>query len=285
MKYYSIMTLFACLSVVVLMVQAAANNVLSKRVKRDVIISSMMIVAATVCEYLGVQLNGGDPSLRGLHRAVKFLELSLAPAIPVVFGAGIYPVRKARWLMIPLITHMVIEFTSMFLGITYYIDARSVYTHCRFYGLYYFAYGMGVLFLIERVVQFTRSYQNRNLISLTCIMAYVLFGVVLQAVVPQMRIVWLSVCIGVSLFYNYYCNLLQEIDPLTMLLNRRSFEKRMGDRRICGVLLVADVNDFKRVNDRYGHRYGDQCLTRLGTALKEIYGKYGLCYQIGRAHV
>ena len=281
MRYYSAMTVFECLAVLVLAVQAASNSMLCRRSKRDIIASAVLIFIATLCEYLGVRLDGADPSLTWLHRVVKFLELTFAPAIPAVFGAAIYPPKKRYGLEAALVLHMLIELASMFVGITYYIDAQNVYVHCRFYWLYYLAYAFGVLFMIERVIQFTRAYQNQNRVGLAGILGYVLLGIAWQAFDVNMRVVWLSVSIGVILFYNYFCNLLQQIDPLTTLLNRRSFENRMGDRRIRGVLLIADVNDFKQVNDRYGHRYGDQCLTRLGTALKEIYGKYGLCYRIG----
>ena len=281
MQYYSAMTLLACLGVLILVVQAATNNALSRRIKLDVIFSSLMIIVAAACEYLGVRLDGADPSLRGLHMAVKFLELSLAPAIPVVFGAGVYPVKKPRWLAIPLLAHMALEFASMFLGITYYVDAANVYSHCSFYALYYAAYIMGVVFMLERVTRFIRSYQNQSWLSLLCIMLYVLFGVLWQAVSTSMRVVWLSVCFGVILFYNYYCELLQQTDPLTGLLNRRNFENRMGRKRGRGVLLIADVNDFKSVNDCYGHPYGDVCLAAVGGMLKEVYGKYGRCYRIG----
>lgn len=280
MQYYSAVTLLACLGAAILTVQVASNNVLSGHSKRDIILSAVMIIMATVCEYLGVRLDGADASLRGIHCAIKFLELSLAPAIPVMFGLGVWPMEKRGVLIVGLVAHMLLEFASMFWGITYYINAQNVYVHCKFYWLYYLAYSLGVLFMVGRVAQFTRMYQNQTRTSLICIMFYVLVGVTWQAFDVSMRVVWMSVCIGVILFYNYYCNLLQQIDPLTRLLNRRSFEAHMR-KHPKGVLLIADVDEFKRVNDRFGHLYGDRCLTEVGAALKEVYGKYGLCFRIG----
>lgn len=280
MQYYSAVTLLACLGAAILMVQVASNSVLTRRSKRDILLSAAMIIIATSCEYLGVRLDGADKSLRGIHCAVKFLELSVAPAIPVMFGAGICPPKRHVGLIVALVAHMLLEFASMFWGITYYIDAQNVYNHCRLYWMYYLAYALGVLFMIERVVQFTRAYQNQTRASLLCIMLYVMLGVTWQAFDVSMRVVWMSVCVGVILFYNYYCNLLQQIDPLTKLLNRRSFEAHMRQHPK-GVLLIADVDEFKLVNDRFGHLYGDRCLTEVGAALKEVYGKYGLCFRIG----
>ena len=50
-------------------------------------------------------------------------------------------------------------------------------------------------------------------------------------------------------------------DSLTGLLNRTAFEEavRAADRQT-GTLLLADIDHFKQVNDRYGHAVGDEVL-------------------------
>jgi diguanylate cyclase (GGDEF)-like protein/putative nucleotidyltransferase with HDIG domain len=64
-------------------------------------------------------------------------------------------------------------------------------------------------------------------------------------------------------------------DPLTGLHNRRGFEEsfaveieraRRGGHAL--TLLVADLDHFKRVNDRLGHATGDAALTRVGKLLR-----------------
>ena len=76
-------------------------------------------------------------------------------------------------------------------------------------------------------------------------------------------------------------------DPLTGVLNRRGFE-RDAARRLTdsaddatGALLFIDLNDFKQINDQYGHEIGDQLLTiaseRLRRSLRscDIIGRPG----------
>lgn len=56
-------------------------------------------------------------------------------------------------------------------------------------------------------------------------------------------------------------------DPLTGVLNRRGFERdatrRLSDSAddASGALLFIDLNDFKQINDDFGHEIGDQLLT------------------------
>jgi diguanylate cyclase (GGDEF)-like protein/PAS domain S-box-containing protein len=64
-------------------------------------------------------------------------------------------------------------------------------------------------------------------------------------------------------------------DELTGLRNRRSFEERlvmefsMARRRKRELsLLLIDVDDFKMINDRWGHAAGDEVLRRLGMILR-----------------
>ncbi len=57
-------------------------------------------------------------------------------------------------------------------------------------------------------------------------------------------------------------------DPLTGLLNRRGFFNLTGGRAERDLaLLVLDVDDFKTVNDAWGHAAGDAVLRRIGTEL------------------
>ena len=45
--------------------------------------------------------------------------------------------------------------------------------------------------------------------------------------------------------------------------------------------MYFDVNNFKQVNDTYGHNIGDLCLRSIAERLRSVYGKFGSCYRIG----
>jgi diguanylate cyclase (GGDEF)-like protein len=64
------------------------------------------------------------------------------------------------------------------------------------------------------------------------------------------------------------------LDPLTGLLNRAAFFDRLDEAVARGArqhqpvgVLFIDLDDFKRVNDTWGHQTGDVVLVELGARL------------------
>ena len=77
------------------------------------------------------------------------------------------------------------------------------------------------------------------------------------------------------------------VDPLTGLLNRRGFEKAVAALAVAPeargapvAALVCDLDEFKQMNDRFGHEFGDAGLRRLADALQDAAGDRG--FALGR---
>jgi diguanylate cyclase (GGDEF)-like protein len=81
---------------------------------------------------------------------------------------------------------------------------------------------------------------------------------------------------------------LADHDPLTRLLNRRAFVDRLDGEvararryeRSFG-LVIADLDDFKQLNDRYGHAAGDEALVAFANVLAESLRKPDDAFRIG----
>lgn len=63
-------------------------------------------------------------------------------------------------------------------------------------------------------------------------------------------------------------------DPLTGLYNRRGLHQRMRTLMERAPLVVAmmDLDDFKQINDRFGHEMGDRVLQGVGRQLQRLPG-------------
>lgn len=92
-----------------------------------------------------------------------------------------------------------------------------------------------------------------------------------------------------------------EHDTLTGLLNRRSFDSRLSkllelqktkdsrledERRKENILtstwiVQLDIDDFKRVNDTFGHMYGDEVLLLLSQMMRSTFRQTDLLFRFG----
>lgn len=68
---------------------------------------------------------------------------------------------------------------------------------------------------------------------------------------------------------------LADRDPLTGFFNHRFLYERMGEEVVRArrtrrplSLLILDLDDFKLVNDTFGHQFGDRCLVHLAAVVK-----------------
>jgi diguanylate cyclase (GGDEF)-like protein len=81
--------------------------------------------------------------------------------------------------------------------------------------------------------------------------------------------------------------LIASTDSLTGCLNRGAFttsvDERVADAALAerGALLVIDADDFKQVNDRFGHDLGDHALQQIAAAIRATVRRHDLVGRIG----
>ena len=113
---------------------------------------------------------------------------------------------------------------------------------------------------------------------------------VIQFFYPKVPIACVTMSLATLLLYLNWTDQLISVDPLTNLNNRKQLElsfkhwkKNLGDREKLSLLLV-DANNFKHINDTYGHAQGDIALITIAEALslgsrdisgKSIVARYG----------
>ena len=78
-----------------------------------------------------------------------------------------------------------------------------------------------------------------------------------------------------------------EIDKLSGVMNKATFEEqvisRLGDNvpdRV-HVFVMMDVDNFKQVNDKLGHAYGDEVIIREGKLLRRLYNSETMIGRLG----
>ena len=90
--------------------------------------------------------------------------------------------------------------------------------------------------------------------------------------------------------YPYFKDLLQKnkieyvLDPLSGVVNRKYIAEFVMDifaKKIPFRLAILDLDDFKLINDKYGHLVGDNVLEGLGNDLINYVGENGIAGRFG----
>ncbi len=107
---------------------------------------------------------------------------------------------------------------------------------------------------------------------------------IIQIALPQLLFVtWLCVTLLSVLYFIYCSEMWNQLDALTGAFESEQLSQSHGEmRRSSEVLVVFDVDDFKQVNDRYGHVKGDICLAEIAACIKGRYARHSCTAPHGR---
>ncbi len=73
-----------------------------------------------------------------------------------------------------------------------------------------------------------------------------------------------------------------DIDPLTGLLNRSALDRWIEEQQeFAGIVVVSDMDDFKQLNDEYGHLVGDEILHGVGKLVRNSIRERDLAFRWG----
>lgn len=124
---------------------------------------------------------------------------------------------------------------------------------------------------------------KESMIFMLCFLAPII-GMVVQLYDSKLHFSWTSIVVGLMMIYIFLETTPSEEDYLTKLYNRKNYENQLNYfaqiRKPFGVA-IFDLNNFKQINDSYGHQKGDEVLIAFGQALKKTFDKHGLVSRLG----
>lgn len=234
--------------------------------------------------------------------AVVFLQLStcvyymLNVVIPIIWMLYVdFHIRKDRrriyrivMISLPIIlTYLIFTTLSIWGNYIYFINDQNVYSRGTFFWmvpLASFGYVIGtslMIFLQRKIIK-----KNEYVPLLLFAVPPVIAGII-QIAIPGLTIIWPSMTISILIVYIYIQSRLTTTDYLTGLFNRREFENRLSmiekvkGRSMHMGGIVCDIDDFKTINDRFGHSEGDIALIQMGDILKSCVRKDDFVARLG----
>lgn len=284
-NYYYAMVFITVTMMVTCIIHLFENETLSRRIKNQLILISFLIILGAIGEFFGIILNYSPLGSRYIHGIIKSIEFTVAPIIPICYVKIVEDRnlgKKAKIATNILIyINAICEFISIFTPFIFEIDENNVYNHGTYYSIYMISYFTGIIIFIVALLRYTKRYQSRNIATLISMLVFLASGFAIRLIDSTIYSDWLIVAITFLVFMMYYSDVSLKVDALTHLFNRKSYEYKLKKLDYATAILLLDVNDFKQVNDKYGHLCGDNVLKVIAKTILKAYGKYGYCYRIG----
>lgn len=280
-QYYSAIVFAIIFSMGIMFAAVLVDKVLPKRSKRGFLFSFFFIAIMAVTEWASFYIEVNGLVMRNVMILINIIVLSVAPIIPFVLAISITELKFVKMYRIILFLNFILQCLSAKFEIVYYIDMSGVYHRGDFYFIYIVIYLITTIQLFVSAYHLSKNYQNKNNYILLLIGMLLVFGIAVQMIDAYVPVIWLTCALSGILMYIYFYGLVNQMDALTALLNRRCYENQIRNLKKDAIIISIDVNKFKQINDTYGHPYGDYCLKLLGKKIKKEYGSHGTCYRIG----
>lgn len=283
--YYAAISGIDILALLILDCIILKSDVVSMQMRRFFHLALTVISLVIAAEIMTIFFGNIPTQYRALHVVGNVFGFSLSPLIPLLIGCGIQDSHRpgAFLFWIPPAVNFAASLLSAAFPLIFKVSDDNMYSRGDFFWIFLFAYGTGVLYLFLKTLAASKQYQNSNRFILLILFLFVMSGTSIQVLLPQLYISWLCISFAMCLYYVYYCELHHQIDGLTDLLNRHAYERhiRKIEGRKSAMVLIFDIDDFKSVNDRYGHPFGDFCITTIALCIKHVFFKTGLCFRTG----
>ena len=262
-----------------------SNNILNQNRKWPFYFSTMLPVLIIVAE--GGTIIAGDRNvdLRFLNVFCNVFGFALTPVILIVLVSilDVKILRIYKLLMLPSILNMLITVLSPWLGFIFYVDANGHYERGSLFFIFIIAYIINLLILLISTIRTGQKYHYPIKAKITALSFFAVAGTSIQLIFPFVYASWHCVTLSLLLYYLLLSEFDGSFDTLTGLHNRAAFEKTANklDGEKPYSVIVMDINNFKDINDAYGHDFGDAVLKKVASIIWESFDTRCVCYRIG----
>lgn len=236
-----------------------------------------------ICEELLVGRN--DTAFIVLNYIQQFIASALAPFII----AGMYLIyndRNKKIVLVPILLNIVVLLLNFKYGFIYTIDKTNNYVVSQ--SLYMYSgilCGIFYFFVAKNLLTNLNNKSNSDIFLIRAIFYTPVIGAIFYFFTDANKIL-IAVAISLILYYIFLREEEFKKDPLTGVYTRLVFDnevKNIYSNSLHKIIHIGvfDLNNFKSINDYYGHDVGDYVIRSAAKILHEAFGSYASIYRNG----
>ncbi|MFH5834991.1 GGDEF domain-containing protein [Proteiniclasticum sp. C24MP] len=272
-------------ALIFLMGMLRSSTAVNPRRKKPFAAGIILTVLILSSEAATIAAGKGNLDLRHVNMIANVIGFALTPLIPVmislIFDRGI--LKAHRLILLPTILNIMAVFLSPRYGLIFQINENNQYARGDYFFLFIIAYVLNFLILVVSTLDMGKTYNYPIVKKLMALSVFTILGTSIQLVVPSAYSSWHSVTLALGLYLLLLSEFDTSFDTLTGLYNRSAFDKAVAElvKPVAFSVIILDINDFKNVNDTYGHDYGDQVIKTVASIVRASFTREFTCYRYG----
>lgn len=234
-----------------------------------------------LCEVLTELLDGSAEKFRILHYLSNYIGFVFTPLLLLFFALSIGRFHRAKMVLAGGIVYFAVCNILIFSKQIFFIDAQNIYHRGALFDFYIISYFLAIIYLLYETLRLaSKGFWQHRIFAYLLSFSF-LFSSILQILESSVNITRFTVVFSLCAYYAYTIELTNLFDKLTGFLNQATYLRKIKGLKEQQTVIILDIDQFKYINDHFGHPYGDQCLRALCRIAKSIFGNHGMCYRIG----
>jgi diguanylate cyclase (GGDEF)-like protein len=195
--------------------------------------------------------------------------------------------KKSKILLgLPILVNTFFVLLSPIFGFVFSIDGTNTYHRGNlFYISFVIIYGY-MFFMNLLIIKNRNKLGKTEFVLLLIFSSFPLIGGIIQALFYGVLLMWSSTAFALILMYSYLQQRMVQLDHLTGVWNRASFDFYIKNRMMqkCDTklgIIYCDIDSLKQINDEYGHIEGDYAIKMTTQLFRESIRKTDIVVRMG----
>ena len=254
------------------------NEVWRLRAKNNAVKAVLCIVVWIICDTISINLI--EKQWVNLNWFLRIIEYSIIPLIPIYVAKIPQNIKISKPIMWLLGINVFLQICSVWNEWIWKVGENGI-ERGEHYWVLAILYLLTMLYSGMHLVRYNKLVQGEYWKTLIVIVVALLIGIMAKLYDNNFPYDWMAVAMVFSIMLIYYSSVRLKVDEATTLLNKAAHTIAIKVLNYDTVIIIIDVNDFKKINDNYGHQAGDITISLIAQILREHYSPHGFVYRMG----